>query len=133
SGKGGLLRKLLPLFKLGFGGHQGSGEQMISWIDIEDAVRAIDFCIKDFKIEGPVNLVAPEIVSNQYFYKELGKILKRPVWLSPPGWFLKLVLGKEFAQEVLLNDYNAFPKKLLDAGFKFKYPTIEESFTHLLK
>lgn len=133
SDHGGLIGKVLPFFKLGLGGYQGSGKQLVSWVDIDDAVRAIDFCIHNESIQGPVNIVAPEVVTNTHFYEALGKTIHRPVWLSPPVWLLKFILGREFAQEIMLNDYNAFPKKLLDAGFEFKYNTLEQSFKHLLK
>lgn len=133
SKRGGLLGKILPIFKLGLGGYQGSGEQLISWIDIDDAARAIDFCIHNTNIQGPVNLVAPEVVTNKCFYKMLGKKIHYPVAFRLPSWFLKLIFGREFAQEIMLNDYNASPKKLLDAGFNFKYPTLQQSFDHLLK
>lgn len=133
SPKGGFLAKMLPVFKLGFGGHQGSGKQLISWIDIEDVVRAIYFCILNENIHGPVNIVAPETITNDGLCKEVGKSLKKPVWLTVPSWVLEMVFGKEFAQEMILKDSNVYPKKLLDAGFVFKYPTIEKSLEHLLK
>lgn len=133
SRKGGFLAKMLGPFNWGLGGHQGSGKQLISWIDIDDLVRAIYFCILDAKIQGPVNLVAPQVITNDQLCKALGMALKRPVWLSVPSWALEFLLGKEFAQEMILKSYNVYPKKLLDAGFVFNYPIIEQSLNHLLK
>lgn len=132
SQKGGILSSMLPIFKWGFGGYLGSGEQLISWIDIDDVVRAIYFCILNKGMQGLVNIVSPNVVSNREFSKALGKVLKRPVWLAVSGPLLKLILGEELAQEVILRDVNVYPKKLLDAGFEFKYSYIEESLNHLL-
>lgn len=133
SPKGGFLGKMIGIFKFGLGGHQGSGDQLISWIDIEDVVRSIYFCIINETIQGPVNIVSPQIITNNHLCKALGKTLKKSVWLSVPGWALELLLGKEFAQEIILKNFTAYPKKLLDAGFIFNYPKIEESLDHLLK
>lgn len=132
SKKGGMLARLLPLFRWGLGGYPGSGRQMISWIDIDDLVHAIYFCIIHSDMGGEVNMVSPHSISNKYFCKAIGKALRRPVWFVLPGLLLRAILG-EFAKEALLKDNNVYPKKLLDADFKFEYPHIEESLNHLLE
>lgn len=131
SPQGGTLAFMLPLFKLGLGGPQGSGQQLISWIDINDLISAIHFCILNPNLQGPVNLVAPEVVTNTQFSKTLATTLHRPCWLKVPAFLLKLLLNGP-AQELILKSYNISPKKLLNAGFHFKYPTLRKSLENLL-
>lgn len=132
STKGGGLASMLPIFRAGLGGPQGSGKQLVSWIDIEDLVNAINFCILNEGLRGPVNMVAPEVVTNEEFCKAIAGVLHRPCWLRVPEFILKLMLG-ELAEETILRSSNVYPKKLIDAGFEFKYGTIEKSLQHLLK
>lgn len=132
SKDGGALASILPIFKAGLGGAQGSGKQLVSWIDIEDLVNAIYFCIINQEVKGPVNMVAPEVVTNTEFSRAIANTLHRPCWFRVPAFLLKLVLG-EFAEETILKSVNVYPKKLIDSGFKFKYGTIEKSLQHLLR
>lgn len=132
SPKGGALASLLPMFKAGFGGPQGSGKQLVSWIDIEDLVNGIYFCILNQNLQGPVNMIAPQVISNAKFCQALAHALHRPCWLKTPAFLLKLILG-QLAEETILKNGNVYPKKLINSGFKFKYGTIEKCFQHLLK
>lgn len=132
SSKGGALASLLPIFKAGLGGPQGSGKQLVSWIDIEDLVNAIYFCILNQKLKGPVNMVAPQVITNTTFSQALAHALHRPCWLRTPAFLLKLILG-QLAKETILKSCNVYPQKLIDSGFQFKYGTIEKCFQHLLK
>ena len=102
SSSGGLLKKLLPLFRLGLGGQIGSGKQMMSWISIRDEISAISWMIEK-EIEGAVNLVSPEPVSNLEFTKTLGALLKRPTILKVPTSALNFLYGQQLVEELMLS------------------------------
>jgi uncharacterized protein (TIGR01777 family) len=124
SGEGGALRKALPLFKLGLGGRFGTGRQWWAWIAIEDEVGAIRFLL-DSDVAGPVNLTAPEPVTNAEYTKVLGRVLGRPTVLPVPSFGPKLLLGSEGAEAVLHASQRVVPEVLLGAGFRFRHPTLE--------
>lgn len=128
---GGMLAKLLPIFKLGLGGKLGNGKQFLSWISLEDTVRAIDFIRNNREISGAVNLVAPGALTNFQFTKALGAALNRPTPFPAPAFILKLLMG-EFANEALLSSTFATPKRLNDAGFKFNHPDIALALSYAL-
>ncbi len=116
SDQGGLLKRLAPIVKAGIGGKLGDGTQYMPWISLADEVAAIRFVL-EHDIDGPVNLSAPEPVTNAEFTKTLGTVLHRPTILPVPGFAARIVLG-EFAGDVLTGQ-RAVPKKLLDAGYEF--------------
>jgi uncharacterized protein (TIGR01777 family) len=126
SASGGLLKKLLPLFKLGLGGQIGSGEQIMSWISIRDEVSAISWLIEK-ELEGAVNLVSPEPASNLEFTKTLGALLGRPTILKVPSSALNLLYGRQLVEEIMLSSQFVVPKKLLDSNFSFSDPSLEEA------
>ncbi len=117
---GGALAKQLPLFKLGAGGILGNGHQWLSPISLRDEVRALLHII-DKGLTGPVNLVAPSAVTNREFTHTLAKILHRPAVLPAPAFALKLALGSEMAEELLLASQRVVPSRLLDSGFTFEH------------
>lgn len=127
--KGGALQQMLPPFKAFVGGPIGSGKQWVPWIHIADEVSAILFCL-DREISGPVNLTAPGIARMRDFASALGRALHRPALLPVPGGPLKLILG-EFAA-VLLEGQRAVPKKLMEAGFHFRFPDLDTALRDLL-
>lgn len=127
--KGGALQQMLPPFKAFVGGPIGSGRQWVPWIHIADEVAAILFCI-DRDLSGPVNLVAPGSVTMKDFATALGRALHRPSLFHVPGAPLKLILG-EFAA-VLLEGQRAVPKKLVEAGFQFRFPDLDSALRDLL-
>ena len=126
SASGGLLKKLLPLFKLGLGGQIGSGKQIMSWISIRDEVSAISWLIEK-ELEGAVNLVSPEPASNLEFTKTLGALLGRPTILKVPSSALNLLYGRQLVEEIMLSSQFVVPKKLLDSNFSFSDPSLEEA------
>lgn len=154
---GGALAKMLLPFKLGLGGRIGSGDQWQSWISLTDHIRALVFLI-DKACEGSlqssenadssqqqaeqsplsptspiaVNLVAPNPVTQREFSKALSKQLNRPNLIPMPGFALKLLLGKELAQELVLSSTRVEPKMLQNLGFRFENETIESAFTEIL-
>jgi uncharacterized protein (TIGR01777 family) len=125
---GGILEKLVPLFKSFVGGPVGSGKQWFSWIDQTDQLRAFLFVLEHPTLAGAINFTSPQPVRNAELAKALGKVLNRPSWMPTPAFIIKMVMG-EFA-EVVLGGQKVLPKKLLEAGFTFEYPSIEASLRH---
>jgi uncharacterized protein (TIGR01777 family) len=122
SKRGGLLKKILPLFKLGLGGKLGNGKQFWSYISLEDEIRAIHHVIDDVRLTGGVNFTNPNPVTNAEFTKSLASVVNRPAFLKVPSLALKIALG-EFSIEVL-GSSRILPSKLKAAGFKFNQPDI---------
>ena len=131
SPKGGALAKLLPLFKLGVGGRMGSGKQWVSWITLDDEVRAIQHLLTT-DVRGPVNLTAPNPVTNAEQAKTLGKVLKRPSFLPTPSFGPKLVLGAELADTLLNDSQRVVPAVLQSSGFAHAHPELEGALRSLL-
>lgn len=128
----GSLPPLLRLFRLGAGGRLGSGDQYWSWIGVTDEARALCFLIEDADIEGPVNVVSPNPIMNKEFADVLGSVLHRPAFVPAPAMALRLVLGADFADELLLSSQRVIPAKLLEAGFEFEHPDLRTALTGLL-
>lgn len=129
--RGGMLARLLPLFRWGLGGVLGSGTQYMSWVTLQDVVRVIETVINGDRLSGPVNVVAPEPVTNREFTKSLGKALRRPTVCHAPAPLLRLVLG-ELADALLLASTRAVPKKLESVGFEFRHKTLSDAWSALL-
>lgn len=121
---GGTLKKQLLLFKLGLGGRFGPGTQWLSWISLNDQIRALRFLI-DNDISGPVNLCSPNPVTNLEFTKTLGAVLKRPTLVPVPLFGPKLLFGTELVEQLILASQRGVPQALLDAGFVFDDPTLD--------
>lgn len=131
SKKGGALNKMLPPFQMGLGGPIGNGRQYMSWIDIEDAAGAIIHCLNRTEINGPVNIVAPNAVTNAEFTKTLSDVIKKPAFLPMPDFAAKMVFG-QMAEELLLASTKVRPAKLEETGFRYEFPTLHNSLMHLL-
>ncbi|MEM8864024.1 MAG: TIGR01777 family oxidoreductase [Planctomycetota bacterium] len=129
--EGGLLGKVLPLFKLGLGSVLGSGEQSMSWIARQDLVRAFVKVLEDESLHGAVNGVAPNAVTNRQFTKTLGDVLNRPTFLPAPAFALRLAAG-EMADELLLSGAHVQPTRLQQAGFEFELPELEAALRSIL-
>ena len=127
SGRGGALAKMVTPFKFGVGGRLGSGRQWMSWISIDDEVGAIVHLLGDGAPAGPVNLTAPNPATNAEFTKALGEALGRPTVLPVPKIGLKLLLGGEMAQELLLGGQRVLPTRLLDSGYTFAHPELADA------
>jgi uncharacterized protein (TIGR01777 family) len=132
STEGSVLKRLLPLFKYGFGAVLGSGNQYMSWVTIDDVVSAIEYILIYEDIKGPVNMVAPNPVSNREFTKTLGTVLHRPAVLKVPSWAIQAVYG-EMGKELLLASTRALPNRLLSSGFDFQFPYLENGLRHVLR
>jgi uncharacterized protein (TIGR01777 family) len=131
SKEAGALHKMLLPFKLGLGGRIGNGEQFMSWIALEDEIRAIDYILNNTNIKGPVNLTSPNAVTNKEFTQTLASCLNRPAIFPMPAFIVKLLFG-EMGQLLLLEGANVEPKVLLEHGFKFKYAKLENAFNAAL-
>ena len=131
SRRGGALAKMLLPFRLGIGGKIGDGRQYVSWISLEDAVAALIYAVENDALRGPVNLTAPQPVTNAELTRTLGRVLRRPTLLPLPAFAAKLVLG-ELAEEGLLASQRVRPKRLLEAGFEFAHPELEGALRHAL-
>ena len=125
AGPGGGFDKLVTQFKLFAGGAIGSGKQWTSWIHIEDAVNAYFYAATHESIEGPCNLVAPNNARYKDLAKALAKAIGRPSWLPVPKAALKLALG-EFANHIV-QGRRTYPEKLLEHGYEFKHPDVEDA------
>jgi uncharacterized protein (TIGR01777 family) len=131
SPKGGALKTMLLPFRMGVGGRMGSGKQYWSWVAIDDAIGAIYHAIIKTEIQGPVNVVSPNPVTNREFTETLGRVLGRPTLLHVPEFAIRLLLG-EMADEMLLASTRAKPEKLLATGYVFRYPELESALRYLL-
>jgi hypothetical protein len=128
--EGGVLARMLPPFRMGLGGPIGDGQFWMPWIHREDLVSLFLFAEGTAALEGPVNGVAPHPVRNEEFAAMLGRVLGRPAFLPTPLFLLRLSFG-EFAR-YLATSQRVYPQKALDAGFEFRFPTLEEALQDLL-
>jgi len=126
SPAGGALGRLLPVFKLYGGGKLGSGNQWMSWVALDDVVGAIHHLLFTESLAGPVNVVAPNPVTNETFGKTLGHVLHRPAAMAVPGFAVRAMFG-EMAEVMLLAGQRLTPRRLLESGFQFRHPHLEEA------
>ena len=129
---GGPLEKMLPPFKMGVGGILGNGRQYMSWITLDDAVGAIQHTLVTDSLQGPVNNVAPYPVTNREFTKALGRVLRRPTLFPLPSFGLRIMFGREMANELFLSSTRVEPTRLLETGYAFQYPGLEDALRHVL-
>jgi len=130
---GGVLKRLLLPFKLGVGGRTGSGKQWMSWISLDDEVRAILHAIGTDSLRGPANLTAPNPVTNAELSATLGRVLHRPALLPTPTFGVKAVYGSELVQHLLLEGQRVLPKALEASGFTFTNSTLEAALRSILE
>jgi uncharacterized protein (TIGR01777 family) len=130
-GDHGMLATFLPLFKLGLGPTLGHGRQLMCFVALDDMVRAIEHIIDREDLSGPVNVLAPQPVTNAQFARSLATILHRPTFVKVPGWMLRLMIG-EMADAVLEGDADLRPTRLFQSGFQFLYPDITTALRHEL-
>lgn len=128
----GALAAMLPAFRLGIGGRVGSGRQFWSWVAIDDAVAAIRHVLVTAELAGPVNICSPNPITNRDFTRALGHALGRPTFLPVTATAARLAFG-QVADELLLASIRAVPQKLLDSGFSFKHPQIEQALEVVLR
>ena len=122
---GGALPKMMPPFRFFAGGPLGSGRQYMSWIHRLDYVEMVRWVIENPAVEGPLNATAPHPVTNREFMKALGRAMHRPALLPAPGSALRLLLGAERAEALLLTGQRVIPAKAQSHGYHFRYPEID--------
>ncbi|HEU4964073.1 MAG TPA: TIGR01777 family oxidoreductase [Bacilli bacterium] len=127
---GGAFPKMYLPYKMGVGGRIGRGDQGLSWIQIEDIVRLIDFCVRNEAVSGPVNAVSPQPVTNDQFGRTLGKVARRPHWMPVPSFAFRLLFGE--MADLLLEGQKVLPQQALAHGFEFRYPTLEQALERTL-
>ena len=131
SSSGGAMGQMLPPFRLGIGGVLGSGSQYMGWISLDDVVGAIAHVLTTDSLQGPVNFVAPQAVTNREFTKTLGRVLGRPTLFGVPAFAARLLFG-EMAEALLLASTRVEPAKLQASDYSFRYPQLEGALRHLL-
>lgn len=131
SGRGGLFPLMALPVKLFFGGRFGDGKQATPWIHLDDQVGAIKFLLENENARGPFNLIAPTPTSNADFMRTVARELKRPYWFHLPAFLLRIPLGE---MSVLLTEGSySQPKRLLELGYKFRFPTLEDAVRDIFK
>jgi len=128
---GGILQKLLPIFRYGLGGPFGSGEQWMSWIYIDDILNIYKTVVLNENISGPINATSPNPIRNKDFTKSIAMILHKPAVIHVPSFILKLILGE--LSDVILMSQKVIPQKLIDSQFTYICPTIEEALIKSIK
>ena len=131
SEAGGALCRMVPPFRMGFGGRMGNGRQWMSWIMLDDMVRVIVHALLTESLEGPVNAVAPGPATNADFTRALARVLGRRAIISLPAFLLRLALG-EAADEMLLAGQRVEPSRLRESGYTWRHPELEEALAHIL-
>ncbi|HTU86818.1 MAG TPA: TIGR01777 family oxidoreductase [Solirubrobacteraceae bacterium] len=130
SAEGGALAKMLPFFRLGIGGPVAGGRQYVPWIHRDDVVGAMLFCLDNPGASGPVNLTAPNPVTNAELSHTLGRVLKRPAVLPVPAFTLKLLYGD--MAEIVTTGQRVLPARLQQLGYPFRYSDLEPALRDVL-
>ncbi|MFT7484649.1 MAG: hypothetical protein ACI9F9_000493 [Candidatus Paceibacteria bacterium] len=132
SAAGGALQKMLLPFRLGLGGRIGDGKQWMSWVALEDAIAALERASLDGQVRGPINVVAPNPVTNAEFTRALGRALSRPTMFPMPAFVVRTLFG-EMGDALLLASQRVQPRALQAAGFEFQYPGIDAALRRQLE
>jgi uncharacterized protein (TIGR01777 family) len=131
SDSGGALEQMLPPFKLGLGGPIAGGSQYMPWIHLDDEVGALLFCLDNPQARGPVNLTAPDPVTNRAFSRALGRVLRRPAFAPVPGFAVRLLFGE--MASVVTSGARVVPKRLRELGYSFQQPDLEAALRSALR
>ena len=127
---GGALSSLIPQFKLGLGGYAGSGKQWMSWIHMEDLLGIMLYLLRHESLSGAFNSTAPNAERNRDFATKLAAALHRPMLMWAPGWALRLMVGE--MAHLYLTGQRVIPKRLLEAGYQFRYPELSAALADIL-
>lgn len=130
-GKGGMLKRMAPAFKLGLGGRLGDGQQYMSWVHLDDLIAIILFAIDHPNIRGSINAVAETPETNENFTQQLAATFKRPCFFHVPAFILKIALGE--MSDLLLKGQRIKPRVLIEQGYKFKFSDLQTAFTNIFK
>ncbi|MDY0220647.1 MAG: TIGR01777 family oxidoreductase [Desulfobacterium sp.] len=127
---GGALGKMVPAFKGLLGGPLGRGDHWFPWVHIRDIARAMDFCLKNQEMEGPLNMCGPGAVRQRDFAASLGRALNRPAFMPAPSWAIRLIMGE--MADAILASARAVPEGLVKAGFEFEFPGIDQALDDIV-
>jgi uncharacterized protein (TIGR01777 family) len=127
---GGALSSLVPQFKLGLGGHVGSGKQWMSWIHIDDLINIVLHLMANESLQGPFNATTPNPETNRDFASKLGATLHRPAIMWAPGWAMRLLVGE--IAHLYVTGQKVVPRRLLESGYKFRYPELPLALSEIL-
>ena len=130
SPTGGALAKMLPFFKLGIGGPVAGGRQYVPWIHLDDVVGGLIHCLDQVGADGPVNLTAPNPVTNAELSRALGHVLGRPTFLPVPGMAVKLLYGE--MAEIVTSGQRALPARLGQLGYRFRHTDVQAALADVL-
>lgn len=130
--KGGMLAKMLPVFKMGLGGLIGDGQQYMSWVSLKDLTQMVIFIMEHQQLCGPINIVSPSPIPNYQWVLSLASILKRPAYLPVPATIIKLLFG-EMGEQLLLTNARVLPRKMQEAGYVFSHPTIDDALDEIIE
>jgi uncharacterized protein len=129
---GGALPSMMRLFQFFVGGKIGSGRQWMSWITLEDVIGILVYALKDGVVSGAIDVVAPQPVRNVEFTRELARALHRPALVPAPAFALRLALGQEMADTILLTSQRAEPARLRQLGYRFVHEGLTEALAHVV-
>ena len=132
SRSGGALAKMWLPFQMGIGGILGNGQQVMSWIALDEIPYVVDHLIKNKEINGAVNVVSPQAVSNAQFTKILGQVMHRPTVLPVPGFAIRLLFG-EMGQCLLLEGAHVIPRRLQESGYQFRFADLKSVLEKVIK
>lgn len=129
---GGALPQLMTPFRFFAGGYVGNGRQWLPWISLDDEVRAIRFLLENTSLRGAFNLTSPHPATLKQLVRTIGLILRRPAWTRVPGFVVRLAMGR-MAEETILASQRAIPRRLIDAGFKFKHSELKTTLREIIQ
>ena len=129
--EGGALARMLPPFRLGVGGKLGDGAQWMPWVHVDDVVGLLEHAARDERLRGPLNVVAPEPVTNAEFTRALARVLGRPALLPVPRLALRVALGE--LSEALLDSQRVIPAVALDTDYGFLHPRLQPALEACVK
>jgi uncharacterized protein (TIGR01777 family) len=129
--RGGALPRMLTPFRLCVGGRIGTGNQYISWVTLDDLIQMVRFGLENVSLDGAINAVTPNPVTNLEFTKTLGRVLRRPTAFPLPSFAVRLMFG-EMGEQVLLSSARVEPSRLMTANFQFRHPDLEGALRHVL-
>lgn len=131
SPRGGALGRMLPFFRAGVGGPVAGGEQYVPWVHLDDVVGVLLRCVDDPHARGPVNVTAPQAVTNRELSRALGRVLRRPAVLPVPAFALRALYGE--MASIVVTGQNVAPRRLEELGYRFRQPQLEPALTDVLK
>jgi len=130
-GRGGALKLIAPLFRLGLGGRLGNGQQWMSGVHVDDVAGLALWALENDKVSGPVNAVLPEPFRNEEFTREVARAVRRPAFLPAPAFVLRTVLGE--LSGLMLDSTRVIPRRAEELGYVFRFATLPAALQDALR